>query len=130
MKKSISAMGIVTVIILFLAYTSTSCGKKETEDMHETTVTMSYSPNPALKDSLITITFLVKDEDVPTNVTNYSCSYKLSTATSSTPLTITQGATGTYSGTCTFTAAGMYNLSMMYMHGSDNMTKDFSLTVQ
>ncbi|MBI5538633.1 MAG: hypothetical protein HY951_01130 [Bacteroidia bacterium] len=129
MKKSISTVGIVTVVILFLAYSSMSCSKKK-EEMHETAVTMTYSPNPALKDSLITVTFLVKDSDMPTNVTNYTCSYKLSTATNSTPLTLTQGATGTYSGTCTFNSVGMYNLSMMYMHGSDNMSKDFTLTVQ
>lgn len=129
MKKSIKTTGIITVIILFLGFTSISCMKKK-DEMHETTVTMTYSPNPALKDSLITISFLIKDADMPMNVTNYSCSYKMSTATSSVPLTLMQGSTGMYTGTCTFTAAGMYNLSMMYMHGSDNMSKDFSITVQ
>jgi hypothetical protein len=67
---------------------------------------------------------------MPMNVTNYSCSYKLSTATSSNPMTLTQGATGVYTGTCTFTATGTYNLSMMYMHDMENMSKDFSITVQ
>ena len=122
-------MGIITVIVLFLGSTSITCTKKK-DSMAVSTVTMTYLPNPALKDTLITVSFLVKSDDMPMNVTNYSCSYKLSTGTSSNPMTLTQGTTGSYTGTCTFNAAGMYNVSMMYMHGMDNMTKDFSITVQ
>ena len=130
MKNTMSTLGIITVITLFLAFTSSSCGKKETEDIHDLSVTMSYLPNPALKDSLITLTFLVKDGHSATNVTNYTCSSKLSTSTTSNPITLTQGTTGTYSGTCTFSSVGMYTISMGYMHGDENMSHSFSVNVQ
>lgn len=130
MKKTISTIGIITVIILFLGYTSISCGKKKEMDMHNITVSMSYTPNPALKDSLITISFLVKDEDVPTNVTDYTCTTKHSSATTTTPVTLTQGATGTYTGQCAFSTLGDYNVTMSCMHSGENVTNQYSITVQ
>ena len=107
-------------ISLFLS----SCGKKTEE--HNLEITMTSAPTPALKDSLITFTFTVKDMDVLTSVMDYSCEVN----SSATVMTMTESSTGVYTGTQTFSTTGNHNLLFKYMHDDDSGSKPFTITIQ
>lgn len=119
---------IKTAFVFFLAFTAFSCGEKESMDMDAMDITMSYAPNPAVKNAPVTFTFDVKQNGAYQAVTMTSCEV-LKGGTKET-MTITEKTPGQYTGNYTFTESGSYELHFKYMHENVDTDKDFSIIVQ
>lgn len=121
-------IGIISII--FLSLIISSCGKKNPVEAHNVTVTMTYTPNPAVVNASISFTFQVKDSDVPTNMSSYTCTLQKGATGSPFTMALTQGGTGTYTGQATFTEAGTYSITLKFNHEGVDETKELSITVQ
>lgn len=119
---------IKTALVFFLAFTAFSCGEKESMDMDAMDITMTYAPNPAVKNAPVTFTFDVKQNGAYQAVTMTSCEVIKGGTTKI--MTITEKTPGQYTGTYTFTESGSYELHFKYMHENVNTDKDFSIIVQ
>lgn len=126
MKKQFLKTAILFVCI---ASVFVSCDKKEMDDMNGMDITMSYTPNPALKNTPITFTFDVMQDGKIQAVTNTSCEV-IMTGMADKVMTTTEITAGQYGGTYTFTEAGTYSLHFKYMHGMTESDKDFTCVVE
>lgn len=124
MKKQILFLSFLAIVIAFVV---ASCDKKESHSM-DLDITMSYTPNPALKDSLITFTFQVMQDGMMTAVTNSFCKVIMGSAQDT--IQITEISSGIYSGVHTFMATGTYELHFNFMHSGVASDKDFTCVVQ
>ena len=115
-------------ILICVSLCVVSCDKKEAMNMTGMTITMSYSPNPVLKDSTITFNFEVMQDTMLQAVTNTSC--EVIKGASNSTMAITEVSVGKYTGTCKFTQIGTYALHFKYMHQGMDADQDFSLIVQ
>lgn len=120
---------IKTTLVFFLAFIAFSCGEKESMDMDAMDITMTYAPNPAVKNAPVTFTFDVKQDGAYQAVTMTSCEV-LKGGTTKATMTITEKTPGQYTGNYTFTESGSYELHFKYMHENVDTDKDFSITVQ
>lgn len=123
MKKNV----LNALLIFCMAILVVSCDKKEME-MDGMDVTMSYTPNPALKNTVISFTFDVKKDSMYQAVTMTSCEVIKNGTTLEMP--VTEKIPGQYTGTYTFTEAGTYELHFKYMHDNIDTDQDFTILVK
>ena len=116
-------------LLICLTIFAVSCDKKaDTMDMGGMKITMSYSPNPAIKDSSITFNFEVMQDTMYTAVTNTSC--EIIMGSSNNTMAVTEKSMGKYTGTYKYTQTGTYALHFKYMHEMVESDKDFTCIVQ
>jgi uncharacterized lipoprotein NlpE involved in copper resistance len=129
MKKSVFltfAIATVALCTLFL----TSCDKKAaTEPMHESDVTLTYTPNPAVANTTVNFNISVMESGMAADVSDASCEVAQGT-TAMTPLTLTRESAGMYKGTYTFPMSGTHKLTFNYKHDGEMMMKEFTVDVK
>ena len=122
-KQFLTIVILMCSIVIFTA----SCGKKEKDVILD--ITMSYTPNPATKDTTVQFTFDVKDKDKYQAVEMTSCEVIKGSMKMDMP--ITEKMAGQYTGQKIFTETGTFEIHFNYMDMNEKMTdKDFSITVQ
>ena len=133
--KNLLFVGILTYLMLVV---SISCEKKTDEMDTLIDIEMSYSPNPAVVDSVITFTFEAVEaeaehghggeEEHHFELSMVTCEVHGGTLEEEIVLTHHE-AEGHYEGEWTFTEAGTYELHFGYMYESEMFEKEFSLQV-
>ena len=110
MKKQIFA---IIILVASMAFVTTSCDKKSTDSSMNMDIQMTYAPNPAKVDSIITFTFKVQENGMMTNVDSYSCDVVMGSNMDT--MHMVPAGLGMYKGTRKFTAAGTYEMHFNYM---------------
>ena len=117
------------ILLICAVVAIASCGKKDTTmDMGTMTITMTNTPNPAVKNTAITFMFMVMDNNMLTAVTNTSAEIIKGTDTKT--MDCMEMEAGKYTGTYTFTDAGTYAIHFHYTHSGTDADMDFSVVVQ
>ncbi len=125
MKKQYLVIAIMVAVVTIL---TVSCDKKKDTTM-TMDVTMTYTPNPAIKDSTITFEFKTTSSGMMMDVMNPMCEVMMGSSTMP-GMAITSTGTGTYKGTYKFTSAGTYAMHFGYMMDNVSSDKDFNCVVQ
>jgi len=129
MKKSITITAVLTLVIFTISLI-TSCGKKTTEpDNMASTVTMTYTPNPATVNTSISFNFSVMENMVAVDVTDVTCAMMMG-MTALNPMTVTKTGTGMFMGTATFTKSDSCKITLNYNHHGTMMMQDFMIFVK
>lgn len=127
MKKQFLAKAMLLVVVAISVF---SCGKKESMSMGGMDINMNYSPNPAVKNTPIAFTFEVKQDGVYKAVTKTECEVIMKSDGMESIMPVTEKQAGQYTGTYSFPEAGTYELHFKYMHENVDTDKDFSIVVQ
>ncbi|MEI6576339.1 MAG: hypothetical protein WCO63_09200 [Bacteroidota bacterium] len=125
MKKQIFA---IVILIASIGFAMSSCDKKKSANPMNMDIQMTYTPNPAKVDSIVTFTFNVTESGMMSNVDTYSCDVVM--GASSDTMTITHMGTGIYNGTRKFNAAGTYEMHFNYMMMGSSGDMHFPCVVQ
>ena len=132
MKNTIYITISCLAVILFASFIN-SCDKKSStvDPMNQATVSLTYAPNPIVKNTPVTFTFTVMDGmAMMTDVTDYTCSAKTMISNKISNITLTHKDMGIYSGTCTFIDSDSVMLSFGCMYSGSMMNKDFMCNVK
>ena len=121
---------IKSILVICFALMAFSCGKKDstTMNMDAMSVTMTYLPNPIVKNTIITFTFDVKENGTLTAVLKPS--FDVVKGTSINTVVASAVKDGEYTGTYTFSDAGNYTIHFKYNHENMDASQDFQMTIQ
>lgn len=124
-------LGFLTLLVIF-AILSISCDKKDPppDDEHDLQVTFTYTPDPAVIDTLMTLTFKVEHYGEQVEIINHFTDVGIFGNTSQDEIYCTADSTGHYNGNYTFTEAGEYEIHFNFEHVGRQHKEVFSLTVQ
>lgn len=132
--KNLLFVGLLAYLVLIV---STSCEKKTDETNSLIDIEMSYSPNPAVVDSVITLTFEAVEAGAAHDDSGDDHHFELSMVscevhggTSEEEITLTHHeAEGHYEGEWTFTEVGTYELHFGYMYENEMFEKEFEVMI-
>ncbi len=129
MKKSMF-LTVAIAIVVVASVLLTSCGKKATEpDTMASTVTMTYTPNPATVNTPITFNFSVMENMAAVDVTEVTTGM-MQGMTNMEGMMMSKTGTGMYMGEYTFTKSDSCKITFNYNHHGELMKQEFTIFVK
>lgn len=125
---------IIFVMLSSLALVIIGCGDKSTGNDHEHSVevTMSYSPDPATVDTLISFLFEVEENEEHLSDLTADVEIEKEGSTGHVEMAVSEDLDepGHYRGAHTFIETGSYHLHFEFTHEGEEVAEEFPITVQ